>query len=81
SSDAVFLGTNLLCERREPVVAREWVVGEDAILRSGNSQPFSGELDQERLTKWATIHEQERGASDALIYRDSILETRESLRD
>lgn len=71
---AVFLGTNLLSETRDPVVAREWIVGEKAILRSGSNEPHSGELEMEQCAEWTRLHTLERGASDALIYRDSIME-------
>ena len=81
AGEAVFLGTNLLSERRNPVVAREWIYGEDAILRSGSSETSVGELESEQRRNWTRLHRLERGGSDALIYRDSIMEAKELLEN
>ena len=79
ADDAVFLGINLLSETRQPVVARDWIVGEDAALRSGSTEPIDGNLDGACCAEWTRLHESERGASDALIYRDSIVEAKQLL--
>lgn len=74
ASEAVFLGNNLLAPEREPVVARDWILGEKAGLRAGSSTPFRGHLSEVEAQEWQALHSAQRQAAESLIYNDAIYE-------